>query len=115
AQRRAMARRLNQRQQVMSVPQADFITTNPSKIAVAVKYDEDSMTAPRVIAKGADSFAWMIIKKAKEHEIPVIENVPLARALFRLVKVDHEVPPELYRAVAEILLFAYKLRKKAFK
>ncbi|MDJ0626032.1 MAG: EscU/YscU/HrcU family type III secretion system export apparatus switch protein [Candidatus Caenarcaniphilales bacterium] len=113
AQRRALAKSLNQRRQVMSVPEADFITTNPSKIAVAVKYNQGKMSAPRVIAKGGDSFAWLIIATGKKHNIPIIENVPLARALYRLVKVDHEIPPELYRAVAEILLFAYQVRGKA--
>lgn len=113
AQRRALARRLNQRRQVMSIPEADFITTNPSKIAVAIKYTAGEMAAPKVIAKGGDAFAWLLITTAKRHNIPVIENVPLARALYRLVKVDSEVPAELYRAVAEVLLFAYQVRGKA--
>jgi flagellar biosynthesis protein FlhB len=113
AQRRALARRLNQRRQIADVPEADFITTNPSKIAVAIKYTSGQMDAPKVIAKGADAFAWRIIAVAKEHNVPVIENVPLARALFRLVKVGKHIPPELYRAVAEILLFAYQVRGKA--
>ncbi|MDX1921009.1 MAG: EscU/YscU/HrcU family type III secretion system export apparatus switch protein [Candidatus Caenarcaniphilales bacterium] len=113
AQRRALARRLNQRRQVMSVPQADFITTNPFKIAVAVKYTSGQMSSPKVIAKGTDAFAWLLISTAKKHNVPVIENVPLARALYKLVKVDQEIPPELYRAVAEVLLFAYQIRGKA--
>jgi flagellar biosynthesis protein FlhB len=113
AQRRQMARRLTQRRQLSNVPEADFITTNPSKIAVAIKYSSGQMSAPKVVAKGSDAFAWRIISVARENEVPVIENIPLARALFKLVKVDQEVPPELYRAVAEVLLFAYQIRGKA--
>ncbi|MDX1918131.1 MAG: EscU/YscU/HrcU family type III secretion system export apparatus switch protein [Candidatus Caenarcaniphilales bacterium] len=112
-QRRALARRLTQRRQMAVIPEADFITTNPSKIAVAIKYQSGIMSAPRVIAKGSDAFAWRIIQLGREHKIPIIENVPLARALFRLVKVDQEIPPELYRAVAEVLLFAYQVKAKA--
>jgi flagellar biosynthetic protein FlhB len=70
------------------------------------------MNAPKVIAKGGDSFAWRIINIATESEVPIITNVPVARALYRLVKVGGYVPPELYRAVAEILLFAYRVRGK---
>ena len=113
AQRRQLARRLSQRKQIANVPEADFITTNPSKIAVAIKYKSGEMTAPKVIAKGSDAFAWRIIAVARENQIPIIENVPLARALFKLAKVDQEIPPELYRAVAEVLLFAYQIRGKA--
>jgi flagellar biosynthetic protein FlhB len=113
AQRRAMARRLNQRRQVMSIADADFIATNPTKLAVAIKYTSGVMSAPKVVAKGGDAFAWTIIGVAKRHGVPVIENVPLARALYKLVKLDQEIPPELYRAVAEVLLFAYQVRGKA--
>lgn len=113
AQRRQLARRLSQRKQIANVPEADFITTNPSKIAVAIKYTSGEMVAPKVIAKGSDAFAWRIIEVARKNEIPIIENIPLARALFKLAKVDQEIPPELYRAVAEVLLFAYQIRGKA--
>ena len=110
--RRAMARQFSQGQQASLIPEADFITTNPSKIAVAVKYESGKMSAPKVLAKGSDSFAWRIVSIAKQHNIPVIENIPLARALFKLVKIGKEIPPELYRAVAEILLFAYQIKGK---
>ena len=112
-QRRAMARRFAQGQQASLIPEADFVVTNPSKIAVAVKYQAGKMEAPKILAKASDAFAWRIIKIAKDHDIPVIENIPLARALFRVVKIGEHVPSELYRAVAEILLFAYQIRGKS--
>lgn len=95
-----------------AVPTADFIATNPVHIAVALKYNAEEMTAPRVVAKGTELFAKKIIDIAREHNVPVVENPPVARALFRLVEINREVPPELYKAVAEILMFVYNLRKK---
>lgn len=110
---------LRQRRQQMlqqsmrdAVPDADFVVTNPTHVAVAIKYDKETMQAPKLLAKGTELFAKQIIEIAKKHSIPVIENPPVARALFRLVEVDAEVPPQLYKAVAEILLFVYDLRKK---
>ncbi len=94
-----------------SVPEADFVVTNPSHVAVALKYEADEMQAPKVVAKGSELFAQKIKDIANEHGVPIVENPPVARALFRLVDVDKEVPPELYKAVAEILLFVYNLRK----
>lgn len=111
--RKMMAREMTQGQQLQLVREADFVTTNPTKIAIAVKYSQGDMEAPKVLAKGSDSFAYLIVQKAKEHNVPVIENIPLARALFKLVKAGKDVPPELYKAVAEVLLFAYKVTGKA--
>ena len=107
-------RRMQMLQQSMldAVPSADFITTNPIHVAVALKYNTDAMKAPRVVAKGSELFAKKIVKIAKEHNIPVIENPPVARAIYRFVDVNKEIPPELYKAVAEILLFVYNLRKE---
>ena len=105
------------RQQVLqksmmdAVQTADFVVTNPTHIAVALKYNKEEMQAPRLIAKGTELIAKKIIEIAKEHGIPVIENPPVARALFRIVELNREIPPELYKAVAEILLFVYNLRK----
>lgn len=96
-----------------AVPGADFITTNPTHVAVAVKYDTEEMNAPRVLAKGTELFAKKIVEIANQYNIPVIENPPVARALFRFVDVNREIPPELYKAVAEILLFVYNLRKES--
>ncbi|MCQ2958093.1 MAG: EscU/YscU/HrcU family type III secretion system export apparatus switch protein, partial [Candidatus Gastranaerophilales bacterium] len=104
------------RQQVLqksmmdAVQTADFVVTNPTHVAVALKYDQTEMQAPRLIAKGTELIAKKIIEIAREHGIPVIENPPVARALFRLVELNREIPPELYKAVAEILLFVYNLR-----
>lgn len=107
-------RRMQMLQQSMldAVPSADFITTNPIHVAVALKYSTDAMKAPKVVAKGTELFAKKIVAIAKEYNIPVIENPPVARALYRFVDVNREIPPELYKAVAEILLFVYNLRKE---
>ena len=105
------------RQQMMqqgmmdAVPDADFVVTNPTHIACALKYDQEEMESPRLIAKGTELFAKKIIEIAREHGVPVIENPPVARAVFRLVELNHEIPPDLYKAVAEILLFVYNLKK----
>lgn len=105
------------RQQMMqqgmmdSVPDADFVVTNPTHVACALKYDQEEMESPKLIAKGSELFAKKIADIAREHGIPVIENPPVARALFRLVDVNRQIPPDLYKAVAEILLFVYNLRK----
>jgi len=100
-----------QRSMMDAVSTADFVVTNPTHVAVALKYEQTEMAAPRLIAKGTELIAKKIIEIAKEHGIPVIENPPVARALFRLVELNREIPPELYKAVAEILLFVYNLRK----
>lgn len=105
------------RQQMMqqgmqnAVVDADFLVTNPTHIAVAIKYNKDEMQAPVLVAKGTELFAKKLIAIAKEHNVPVIENPPVARALFKMVDVDRVIPPELYKAVAEILIFVYNLRK----
>ncbi|MCR4880708.1 MAG: EscU/YscU/HrcU family type III secretion system export apparatus switch protein [bacterium] len=100
-----------QRSMMDAVETADFVVTNPTHVAVALKYEQTEMAAPKLIAKGTELIAKKIIEIAKEHGIPVIENPPVARALFRLVEINREIPPELYKAVAEILLFVYNLRK----
>lgn len=106
-------KRMEMLQQSMleAVPTADFVTTNPVHVAVALKYEAEEMRAPKVIAKGTELFAKKIIDIARKHDVPVIENPPIARALFRLVDINREVPPELYKAVAEILMFVYNLRE----
>ncbi len=108
---------LRQRRQQMlqqkmmdSVPDCDFIVTNPTHIACGLKYDPKEMESPKLLAKGTELFAKKIIEIAKQHSIPVIENPPVARAIFRLVEVNSSIPPELYKAVAEILIFVYNLR-----
>lgn len=95
-----------------SVPTSDFVVTNPAHVACALKYVQEEMESPKLVAKGSELFAKKIIKIAREHSVPVIENPPVARALFRLVEINHEVPPDLYKAVAEILIFVYGLKNK---
>lgn len=112
---RQKRQQMMQRSMLEAVPSADFVTTNPTHIAVALRYNTDEMKAPRVIAKGTELFAKKIIAVAKEHNVPVIENPPVARALFRFVDVNMEIPPELYKAVAEILMFVYNLRREKNK
>jgi len=99
------------RQRMMAaVPEADVVITNPTHYAVAMKYEVDSMGAPKVVAKGVDHLALRIRELAKEHDVPVMENPPLARALCAAVEIDQEVPPEHYKAVAEIIAYVFRLQ-----
>ena len=108
---RAIQREAAQRRMMLDVPTADVIVTNPTHISIALKYDPETMISPQVIAKGADHIALRIRKMAKEHDIPIVENVPLARSIYKTVKVGNGVPRGIYKAVAEILSFVYKLKK----
>ena len=93
-----------------AVPTADFVVTNPTHVACALKYVAEEMDSPMLIAKGTELIAKKIIDIAKEHNVPVIENPPVARAVFRMCDINQPIPPELYKAVAEILLFVYKMK-----
>ncbi len=109
-------RRQKQQQMAMArmmqdVPQADVVIRNPTHFAVAVKYDEKKNKAPVVVAKGADKLAFRIIDKAEENGVAVVENVPLARGLYKAVDVGREIPYDFYRAVAEVLAFVYDMKK----
>jgi flagellar biosynthetic protein FlhB len=95
---------------MQAVPQADVVLVNPTHYAVALKYDPATSRAPVVVAKGADLIALRIREVAEEHRIPVIQNPPLARAIYRAVEVGREITPDLYEAVAEVLAFVYRLR-----
>ena len=86
-----------------SVPEADFVVRNPTHVACALKYDAETMQSPTVTAKGTELIAKKIIDIAVQHNVPVIDNPPVARALFRMVDINQQIPPELYKAVAEIL------------
>jgi len=106
-----------QRQLVMNrlsstVPEADAVVTNPTELAVAIKYDPQSMAAPVVVAKGAGLLAQRIRQIALENGIPIIEKKPLAQALYRDVEVNHPIPQDKYAAVAEILAYVYQLKGK---
>ncbi len=95
------------------VPRATVVITNPIHVAVAVRYEEGEMNAPVVTAKGAGDLAEVMKRLARQHKVPVVENPPVARALFRDVEVGSEIPVELYRAIAEIIAMIYKLKGKA--
>lgn len=98
-----------------AVPTADFVVTNPTHVACALKYVAEEMDSPMLIAKGTELIAKKIINIAKEHSVPVIENPPVARALFKMVDINQSIPPELYKAVAEILMFVYKMKNTSNK
>lgn len=93
-----------------TVPKAHVVVTNPTHFAVALRYDRKSMKAPTVVAKGSDFMAQRIREIAKEAGVPIVERKTLARALFASVEVGHEIPYELYRAVAEVLAYVFKLK-----
>jgi flagellar biosynthetic protein FlhB len=95
-----------------SVPTADVVVTNPTHYAVALKYDSETMNAPRVVAKGADFLAQTIREIAVANGVPILERAPLARALYRLCEVGQEIPEQFYAAVAEILAYVYELSGK---
>ena len=99
-----------QRGAMDSVPEADFGVRNPIHVACALKYDSKTMQSPTLTAKGSELMAKKIIAIAQEHNVPIIDNPPVARALFRMVDLNQQIPPELYKAVAEILLFVYGLK-----
>lgn len=109
---RQIQREMASKRMMTDIPKADVIITNPTHISIVVRYDNETMIAPEIIGKGKDHLALRIREIAKEHDIPIVENVPLARALYKTVKVGEGVPRSLYKAVAEILAFVYRLRRK---
>ena len=112
---RNIQKELSKKRMMQDVPSSDVIVTNPTHISVALKYDIKTMSSPRVVAKGVDLIALNIRKIAKEHDVPMVENIPLARSLYKAVKVGGFVPRNLYKAVAEVLSFVYRLKKKNIK
>ena len=113
--RRQVAIQMAMKSLKKNVPTADVIVTNPTHFAIALKYDADSMHAPRVVAKGQDLMAKRIRDIAVEHGIPIIERKPLARALYRLCQVGQEIPEQFYTTVAEILAYVYEISGKLTK
>lgn len=93
------------------IPTADVIVTNPTHYAIAIRYDDTQMDAPQVIAKGKDYIALKIKEKAKEYNIVMMENKPLARALYEQVEIGEAIPSELFQAVAEVLAYVYRLKR----
>ena len=100
-----------QRRMMEDVPNADVIITNPTRLAIAVKYDPDQMIAPKVLAKGSGYIAQKIKEIAKEKDILIVEQKPLAQALYKVVEIGDTIPSNLYKAVAEVLAYVYRLKR----
>ena len=114
--RRQRQRELARNRMMAAVPEATVVVTNPTHFAVAIKYNDTDAKIPIVVAKGADNLALKIKGIAKEHDVIIIENKPLARTLYKVTEVDREIPFEMYKAVAELLGLVYRLeRKRKFK
>ena len=105
-------REMSQRRMMQSVGDATVVITNPTHIAVAIMYKEGEMDSPKLVAKGADAVAIKIKEIAKEAEVPIVENKPLARMIYEKVELDADIPQEMYQAIAEILVVIYKMKKK---
>lgn len=105
-------REFARRRMMSSVPKATVVVTNPTHYAIALEWDEVKMDAPVVTAKGADLIAKRIREIAQEHGVPIMENAPLARTLYAKVELDQSIPPNLYAAVAQVIAFVYKIKRK---
>jgi flagellar biosynthetic protein FlhB len=109
---RSVQMEMMKRRMMSAVPEADVVITNPTHISVAIQYDQENSDAPIVVAKGKGVIAEKIREIAKEHDIPVVEDKPLARLLFKMVEIGQMIPAHLYKAVAEILAYVYRLKGK---
>jgi flagellar biosynthetic protein FlhB len=107
---RARMREMTKRRMLAAVPKADLVVMNPTHYAVALKYDDKKMGAPRVVAKGADLLAMKIRDLAKDSKVPVLQAPVLARALYAHAELDREIPAALFGAVAQVLAYVYQLR-----
>ncbi|MGE7621817.1 flagellar biosynthesis protein FlhB [Viridibacillus sp. NPDC096237] len=105
-------REMAMRRMMSEVPKADVVITNPTHYAIALQYDEDSMDAPKVVAKGTDFIAQKIKLIAKENDVVMVENRPLARAMYDQVEVGGRIPDEFFKAVAEVLAYVYRIKRK---
>ena len=110
SQIRRMQRQLSEQRMMDSVPMADVIITNPTHYAVALKYDQEGIGAPRVVAKGQDFMALKIREVAEANNVPIFEAPPLARALHGMVEIGHEIPGDLFKAVAQVLAYIFQLK-----
>lgn len=110
---RAIQREVARRRMMQAVKKADVVVTNPTHIAIALSYQKSEMSAPKVVAKGADFLAQKIKQVAAEAGVPTVENVPLARTLYKTVKIGQVVPRPLYQAVAEVLAYVYRLKNRS--
>ena len=109
---RALRQQRARERMMAAVPEADVVITNPTHYAVALKYDMEEMPAPKLIAKGIDTLAFRIREVAEAHDIPIVENPPLARALHASVELDEEIPPEHFVAVAEVIGYVMRMKGK---
>jgi flagellar biosynthetic protein FlhB len=109
---RTIQRQIAYKRMMTDVPKADVVVTNPTHLALALKYDGVKMTAPKVVAKGADLIAQKIKEIAKQHHVPIVEDKPLAQALYKAVDIGEEVPEQLFQAVAQVLAYIYRMRDK---
>ena len=108
---RALQREAARRRMMAEVPKAQVVVTNPTRFAVALRYEEKRMAAPQVVAKGAALVAQRILELAEEHHVPVVQAPPLARALYRHAEIGEEIPQRLYTAVAQVLAYVYQLQR----
>ncbi len=113
SRRRQAQAKIAMQRMAIDVPKADVVVTNPTEYSVALKYDEATMRAPRMVAKGKDLMALRIRQIAGQHGIPIVQRPPLARGLYAGCEVGDEIPPEYYRAVAEVLAYVYQLSGRA--
>jgi flagellar biosynthetic protein FlhB len=113
ARRRQAQAKLAMQRVAVDVPRSDVVVTNPTEYSVALKYDETTMRAPRLLAKGKDLVALRIRRIAQEHGVPIVQRPPLARELYSGCEVGDEVPVAYYRAVAEVLAYVYQLSGRA--
>jgi flagellar biosynthetic protein FlhB len=109
---RTVQRQLARQRMMAEVPKADVIITNPTHLAVALLYDRKTMEAPHVVAKGAGVIAQKIIEVGRSHQVPIVENKPLARMLYKAVDLGKGIPSSLYHAVADILAYVYQIKRK---
>ncbi len=108
---RSTQQQMARKRMMAEVPKADVVITNPTHFSVAVSYDRLAMGAPQIIAKGADHLAFRIREIAREHKVPIVENKPVARALYKM-EVGDEIPEEMFKAVAEVLAYVYSLKNR---
>lgn len=109
---RRIQREQARKRMMQQVPKATAVIVNPTHFAVALRYEPETMAAPLVVAKGKDYLALRIRQVALDHQVPLIENPPLARGLYKAVEVGHEIPSDLYKAVAELLVYIFRLRQR---
>jgi flagellar biosynthetic protein FlhB len=112
SRQKALRMQASRKRMMANVPRADVIVTNPTHLAIAIEYNASEMGAPTVVAKGADHLALKIREIAKEHKVPIVENKPLAQALYREVDIEEEIPSELYAAVSDVLVYVFRMSGK---